>query len=115
MNKKIDLLEVVSKELGLIFIEQDWGIINGSSGRMEKFIKYFDTHKRFPETIKYQLFELIIASFNEDLLKGSATKEKELLFKKFIQQHSNNQTFQPILTYWKRISGKEEFSVGKLL
>ncbi|MGB8367419.1 MAG: hypothetical protein WCD44_03610 [Candidatus Babeliales bacterium] len=113
--KKIDLLEVVSSDLGLSFIEQDWGIINGSSGRMEEFIKYYNSYKYFPETIKYQLFELIIASFNEDLLEGSVTKEKELLFKKFIQQHSNNITFEPILTYWKKISDKEEFPVGKLL
>jgi len=113
--KKIDLLEVISDELELSFIEQDWGIINESPDRVEEFIEYFDTHKSFPETIKYQLFELIIASFNNALLENTVTKKKELLFKKFIQQRSNNPTFKPILSYWKRITNEEEFPVGKLL
>jgi len=113
--KKIDLLEIISNKLGLNFIEQDWGIINESSDRLEEFIEYFNTHKSFPETIKYQLFELIIASYNEALLKNTVTTKRELLFKKFIQQHSSNPTFKPIVSYWKKIMNKEDFSVGRLL
>ena len=113
--KKIDLLEMVSDELGLSFIEQDWGIINGSSDRLEEFIEYFNTHKSFPGTIKYQLFELIIASCNEALLKNAITTKGNLLFKKFIQQHSSDPFFKPILLYWKRITNEEDFPVGRLL
>ena len=115
MNKKIDLLEIISDELGLSFEEQDWGIINGSADRVEEFINYFNTHESLPTTVKYPFFDLIVASFNEDLLEGSATKKKELLFKQFIQQNSSNSLFKPILSYWKRITNEEDFPVGKFL
>ena len=122
MNKRIDL-KTVSDELGLTFFDdqafsganQDWGLINGSPGRMEEFIEYFTTRKSLSKIARYRLFELIIASFNEDLLEGSVTKEKQLLFKQFIQSHSSNPFFKPILSYWKRITNEEEFPVGKLL
>jgi len=121
MNKRIDL-KTVSDELGLTFfddqtsgVNQDWRLINGSPGRMEEFIEYFTIHKSLSKIVKYRLFELIISSFNEDLLESSATKEKELLFKQFIKKHSSNPTFKPILLYWKRITNEEEFPVGKLL
>ena len=121
MNKRIDL-KAVSDELGLTFFDdqvsganQDWGLINGSPGRMEEFIEYFTIHKPFSKIVKYRLFELIIASFNEDLLEGSATKEKEQLFKQFVKNHSSDPFFKPILLYWKRIANKEDFPVGRLL
>ncbi len=113
--KKIDLLEMVSDELGLNFIEQDWGIINESPDRLEEFIEYFNIHQPFPEAIKYQLFELIIASCNEALLKNSISTKGKVLFKKFIQQHSRNPTFFPIISYWKKIMDIEGFPVGRLL
>lgn len=97
------------------FETQDWGIINASPYRVKEFIKYFNTNKSLPETIKYQLFELIIASLNEAILKNTMTKEQEALFKELIQEHSKNPTFKPILNYWKKITNTEEFPVGKLL
>lgn len=121
MNKKINL-KTVSDELGLTFFNdqasganQDWALINGLPGRMEEFINYFNSHSFFPDRIKYQLFELVIASFNEDLLEDSVTKEKELLFKQFIQENSKNPLFKPKLSYWKGITDEEDFPVGRLL
>ena len=83
MKKKIDLkvisdelgLRLISDELGLRFedqswgINQDWGIINGSAGRVEEFIN----------------------------------------------NHSSDLFFRPILSYWKRITNEEDFPVGKFL
>ncbi len=121
MNKKINL-KTVSDELGLTFFNdqasganQDWALINGSQGRMEEFIEYFNSHGFFPDRIKYELFELIIASFNEDLLENVATKEKELLFKRFIKKNSHNPLFKPILSYWKGVTNTEELPIGKFL
>jgi len=111
---KNDLLKIVSTDLKLNFEPQDWGIINASSHRVAEFIHYFEANTSLPESIKYQLFELIIASFNDSILENGVTKEQEHYFKQFIHKYSQDSIFKPILNYWKNIEN-EDFPVGKLL
>ena len=40
-KNNIDELKIASKDLGLIFHEQDWGIINSDGLRVREFIDYF--------------------------------------------------------------------------
>jgi len=115
MKQRINVLKTVSKELGIDFEEQDWGIINASPYRINEFIEYFNSNASFPETIKYQLFELIIASCNEAILEKSLTSQQESIFMKFIQNNSDNTNLKSIIDYWKKIADIEEFPVGKLL
>ena len=44
MKQEIDLLKVMSEQLGLSFETQDWGIINASPHRINEFIEYFNSN-----------------------------------------------------------------------
>ncbi len=114
MNRKLELLKRVSKELELSFETQDWGIINSSSDRVNEFVQYFEDNQILENSIKYELFELIIASFNDAILEGKMDKNLKSLFRDFLDKNSHNTTFKPIIDYWKSIEN-EEYPVGKLL
>jgi hypothetical protein len=77
MNKEMELLKQVSEELELSFETQDWGIINSSSDRVHEFIQYFEDNK-MENSIKYELFELVIASFNDAIIEKKWTKISKL-------------------------------------
>ena len=76
MSKKLGFLDIVSAELNLDNTAQDWGIENAAPARIKEFIEYFNTHK-FSNVVKYELFDLIVASFNDAILEGLINKENE--------------------------------------
>ena len=115
MNKKNDLLKTISNDLQLNFEQQDWGIINASPERIHEFMEYYNNNVNLPNTIKYQLLELIIASFNEALVKNMVNENQKIAFKEFIKKNASNSHFRPILNYWKKIANISEFPVGHLL
>jgi len=114
MPKKIDELKIASKDLGLTFEEQDWGIINSDELRVKEFIDYFNkNYKTKSNTFKYYMFELIVASFNDAIIEKK-TEEIETVFKDFVDSHKNEEVYQSIFSYWIRIRD-DEFPVGEYL
>ncbi len=109
-----EALRELSCDLNLSFETQDWGIINADAHRFEEFIQYFEGNKDVERSLRYELFELIIASFNELLLETGSTSERDKLFKQFLNSTRTDETFEPIITYWKGITS-EEFPVGKYM
>ncbi|ALR31265.1 hypothetical protein ATE47_12360 [Chryseobacterium sp. IHB B 17019] len=109
--EKLEIIKKISSELNLQYETQDWGIINADPNRVREFISYYNKSD-CPNIIKYELFELIIASFNELILEGKNEKLINDFFTDFI---NNNLTlpFTDILDYWNNIYNKEEFPVAK--
>ena len=68
-------LKDATKDLELVYEEQDWGIINSDVDRIKNFIQYFNKYeKKSDNTFKYYVFELIIASFNDAILENKINK-----------------------------------------
>ncbi len=110
----IEQLKKLSDELDLSFESQDWGIVNSSADRVGEFMNYFSNKKSLNESMRYQLFELIIASFNDALLEDKCNEKLKNEFKALVDKYSKNEILQPILNYWKSIDG-DEYPVNKFL
>jgi hypothetical protein len=93
---------------------QDWGIINSSAERTSEFIDYFSQKNSVTNYTKYEIFELIIASYNDTLLSELDSNELRIKFINFIKENAKEEIFIPILKYWKSIKN-DEFPVGELL
>lgn len=111
-NYNYELLRQLSVKLNVSYETQDWGIINADGKRTKEFIDFFYEHSEVHSTLRYELFELIIASFNEVILEGINESKLDKSFVDFISTNKNVALFQPILNYWLRISD-EEFPVGR--
>ncbi|WP_298760640.1 hypothetical protein [uncultured Psychroserpens sp.] len=104
-------MKKITEDLNLNFESQDWGIINASPDRLEEFVKYFET-SRYSEKEKYELFELIIASYNDCLIE---IKEKSKIFEDFISNTKGSDTYNTIINYWKNLDNDDEFPISKVI
>lgn len=105
-----EILRTISRELNLDYEPQDWGIINADPCRVKEFILYYNNLKT--NFSKYELFELIVASFNELVLENKNEKEINDFFFEFIKKNLKH-PFIDILNYWNKIYNEEEFPVAK--
>ncbi len=104
----------ISHDLGLKYESQDWGIINASYKRTEDFIDYYYQNFDEPIYVKYDLIELIIASFNDYELRGSKDKKLEIKFSDFLKKvcmEIDLNVYNPF-QYWIDIANEREFPVG---
>lgn len=106
-----EILKTISRELNLNYELQDWGIINANPYRVKEFILYYDNVKKTNNS-KYELFELIVASFNELVLENKNEKVINDFFTEFIKKNLKH-PFIDILNYWSKIYNEEEFPVAK--
>ena len=107
-------LRDLSSKLNLIFEPQDWGIINSSSSRTIEFIMFYE-NSIMSEHLKYDFFELIIASYNDLILDNPKSIEKtRIVFKNFIVKYSDHEPMKIALSYWKNLEGPE-FPVSQYL
>lgn len=111
--EKYDFLKRISNELRLDFETQDWGIINSCPDRLEEFIQYFKSNSHYPDIIKYDLFELIIASYNDFLLEENYAVNKSIV-NEFIKENSNLDNLKPIIEYWAQLD-ENEYPISQLL
>jgi hypothetical protein len=106
--------EKISQDLGLKYESQDWGIINANYKRVKDFINYYQKFNH-PIYLKYDLLELIIASFNDYELSEFKDKKIEMIFCNFLKKvctEINLNTYNPF-QYWIDITNEREFPVGK--
>ncbi|WP_422350082.1 hypothetical protein [Flagellimonas sp.] len=106
-----ELLKKASADLGLNFETQDWGIINSSSSRILDFMDYFHSCKHENQSIQYELFDLIVASFNDAIVEDKSNFKLVKTFVDFIANNHNNELFAPILDYWRGIRN-QDYPVG---
>ncbi|TDR17587.1 hypothetical protein [Marinicella litoralis] len=107
--KALELLKNLSNQLSLSYEPQDWGIINADSSRFIEFNKYYcDSNLESCE--KYQIEELIIASFNEVLLNNMQTYESLSVFFGFL----NKAEHKVVLDYWQSLN-EDEFPVARII
>ena len=108
-------LEDVTKELGLRYFSQDWGIINCDRSRIIEFIDYYSNNEiilKANKAIKYGMLELIIASFNDYLMAKIDDQYTLNRIKVFVSKVANDSDFIIIRNYWLTIKNKLEFPVG---
>ena len=110
------LLEEMCNDLGIDYDRydaQDWGIINADAKRVEEFINYF-MENTLHRTQQFQVFELIMASYNEAMLERIDTEVLKKIFLEFVSIY-NNEKLDIIVKYWKSIYDEEIFQLGKVL
>jgi hypothetical protein len=105
----LEQIKHLAEQLNLSFETQDWGIINATAHRTEEFIDYFNAN-HLSDAMKYQLLELILASFNEALLEGTTHQAVADKLAGLHSNHAGNETLKPLFTYWKNLG--EEFPVS---
>lgn len=111
-NKPRQRLEILSESLGLVFEEQDWGIINADGRRLNEFIDLY-VNASLPETTRYQMFELILASANDALEQGIEPDITANTLVAFIDVHECD--FPEQVKYWSELSDEVEFPIVKHL
>lgn len=107
-----DQLRDLSNFLKLHYEEQDWGIINADGNRLEEFVAVYDSHQ-FSVEIRYQMFELILASANDALEKKRQEANVMRVIQDFIRRHG--QDFPVQVSYWTGLKNSDEFPVGEAL
>ena len=112
MNRATDLLQWLSKRLGVAYCSQDWGIANAEPSRLLEFIEFYE-RESLDDTLKYQLMELIIASANEALIDGSLLSSTLGPFEEFIGKHRQDAPTQ--MEYWSGLPNTDEYPVGVVL
>ena len=107
----------ISEELGLIYEQQDWGIINADYRRLDDFINYYFQHSSELPYIKYDLIELIVASYNDYLngtTKNAGVEGRFAYFIKSVYDEIDLAVYNPF-QYWINIANEKEFPVGRIL
>jgi len=93
---------------------QDWGIIHSDANRVEEFLSFYK-NANLNEYMQYYVFELIVASYNDAMLKELTNQDLQNSFLDIVSKSSTNKKLDIINDYWRRICNEEEFPVGKLL
>ena len=93
----------------------DWGIINANPDRVEEFIQFLTQNPNLDKSIKFEFVELIIASMNEAILKGSTDLNTEKVFLQYIDEIKSDNYYVSSLDYWKSLTKISEYPVSKLL
>jgi hypothetical protein len=107
-----NLVQELSRDLGLAYELQDWGIINADPTRVREFINYFNK-QALASTQRLEMGELIIASMNEAMLENSVDRETLQDFEAFIR--NNEVELELKIQYWARLKCKDEFPVSPLI
>lgn len=116
MATAIERVKQMSRDLDLEYHPQDWGIVNGRAERIKEFIDYFQKGEQiFHSTQKFELFELIISSFNDAIIKEVLTDERKILLNSFLEKYSTDELYEVILNYWRRDDNEEEMPLWKYL
>jgi hypothetical protein len=112
MEAVSDQLRNLSNFLKLHYEEQDWGIINADGNRLEEFVAVYDS-RPFSVEIRYQMFELILASANDALGKKRQEANGMRVIQDFVRRHG--QDFPEQVSYWAGLKNSDEFPVGEAL
>lgn len=112
--EKVEELKQLSEELNLEFEAQDWGIINSDPERVVEFIDFYVSKSEIYPDCKYELIELVIASYNDALVENSATDALDVKFVDFLRLIKNEIYSQSIVSYWMKLDS-EEFPVSRIL
>ncbi len=113
MNNIYKEIKEVSEDLHLNFETQDWGIINSNPSRLKEFIDYRLSLKQISTSLRYELLELIIASFNEAMLENSINSDLENELQKVLDLDA--EICETVIQYWKSIYDKTTYLVGEYL
>jgi hypothetical protein len=108
-----ELLKTLSNKLNLQFEPQDWGIINADSNRFEEFLSFYENHPDLHLTQKYQLCDLIIASYNEAMIEKKLAKKDLDELIKFISNYKH--IHSELIEYWSSLTDSDEFPVVKVI
>lgn len=95
--------------------DQDWGLVNGETGRTKDFIEYFNNNEQFidkPTRLSY--LDLVISSYNQNVLENKNIKHLYKPFKDYILKH-NESFYDVIIGYWISIRDDDEFPVGYVI
>ncbi|GAB2703478.1 hypothetical protein GCM10027037_31620 [Mucilaginibacter koreensis] len=103
------------EDLGLPYDinEQDWGIVNADGTRTHEFIEYY--RNAFSTYIYYDLYELIVASYNEALQANIYDKELQESFLKVVEDALKNEYLLFLSQHWAKYEDDEFWPVGSLL
>ena len=112
MKSVSEQLRSLSELLRLDFEEQDWGIINANGMRLEEFVDFYDSFALSKE-MRYQVFELILASANHALEEEMEDGRKKLVIQDFIRRHGND--FPEQVSYWAGLGSSDEFPLAEVL
>ena len=93
-------LDELCPDLKLEREDQDWAIIVADPDRVEDFILYYDNHPGLSSLAKSMLFDLVLASINDAMLKGDDLNEKKDVYATFIARESTH--FPLEAEYWSR-------------
>ncbi len=105
-----ELLETLSRALGLEYEPQDWGIVNADADRLVEFLLHFEQQALEP-TQAFEMAELVLASANEALLQGKDFPMPRLVA--LIQRHQT--AFEHHVEYWAGLEDPDEFPLGRVL
>lgn len=109
---KRDWTQRLSSTLGLAPESQDWGIANASPDRLLEFIEFFEQHQPQDPWDQEALAELILASADEALRRGSLEPQESDRTVAFLRR--NAATFPHQIQYWSNLP-EGEFPVVRLL
>jgi len=112
MKTIYDQLKILSESLKLCFEEQDWGIINADGKRLEEFIGVYASPMLSKE-MRYQMFELILASANDALVDDLDDGSTILVIQEFIRRHGKDYPEQ--VSYWADLKESDDFPLADVL
>ena len=93
----------LSRELNLVEENQDWGICNADSKRIDEFIRFYRLNEKIDDWENEELAELILQSF-EELAEGESLTQSDITkLQDFIVKHSDE--FPNTLNYWRSLKG----------
>jgi hypothetical protein len=107
-----DQLRNLSNFLKLHYEEQDWGIINADGNRLEEFVAVYGSRPLSVE-MRYQIFELILASANDALEKKQQDSKAIEVFQDFLRSHGKD--FPEQVSYWAGLKNSDQFPLGEVL
>jgi hypothetical protein len=116
MERDEEKIKKVCIDLGIKYDvnDQDWGIMYSDAKRLDEFMAYYNTTE-LDDYQQFNVFELIVASYNDAILEGGVNKSQKDIFSHILNKTTSNKKLDIVKDYWRRISNNEEFPVGKLL
>lgn len=107
-----DWIQKLSTALQLVPFEQDWGISNADSTRIDEFIDFYRENTANHRWEHEALAELIFQSCEEALSKQERNLENFKKVEKFLKERSFE--FPQTLEYWLSLQG-DDWQFPKLL